>query len=211
MRILREQSRKSAGIGNRDENQPAYGATQMRIVVNSTGILTGRPVRVGNIANGEEQCRNRNRDRQDHKRRVGKIDNVGKQYGRYCAGSAQRGVARVIAVLVPGAGMANDETEKVQCQERRCADKSLHWKRKEIERKHIEQQVPDVRVDEATQDHRVVLPVAHKVVRPEQTNVDDTRHPEKPQQTDTNGDCHNQWCSDLSVLKHQCPAFRSML
>ena len=94
-------------------------------------------------------------------------------------------------MFVPGAGVADDQSEEIQDEKRNGSDEALHRKCKEVKREHVEQQVPDIGVHEATQYHRVVLPFRQELVGTEKTHVDDTRRLKQSHQTDADGQYHD--------------------
>jgi len=80
---------------------------------------------------------------------------------------------------------------------------NFQLKREEEKRKHVEQQVTHVRMDEAAREHCEVLLFAQEVVGPEQAPVDQVWHSIQADKAGTDSQGHDGWGPDLSVLKHR--------
>jgi hypothetical protein len=68
--------------------------------------------------------------------------------------------------------VTDDQTEEVENQERYGSDEPFHWEGEKVKREHVEQQVPDICVHKSAQYDGVPLTLAVKVIRAEQTFID---------------------------------------
>ena len=118
----------------------------MRIVIDASCIMRGCPIRIANVADRKQKGRDWNRNRNNHQGRRGEIDDVSEKHRRNRTRCAKGRIGRVISLFVPGARVADDQPEEIQYEESRGTDESLHWKREKVEREHIEQQMPNVRI-----------------------------------------------------------------
>ncbi len=107
----------------------------------------------------------------------------------------------MIPVFDKRAGVTDDETGEIQNQKRHRSNESLHRESEEIECEHIEEQVPDIRMDEPAHYHRVEFLVPQEEVWPEQELVDNSRDSEQPEQADCYSKPHNGRGTDVSRFK----------
>lgn len=152
------------------EQEPEYGSKEMRIVVDAGVRLLTHPVLCKEIQGAEQNARNWN-----DSEKVNHVPWVEKQGGKndccYSTAGSQRAVPVVVLVLGQRGRIRNQYATDVQqevikhgfvFEEEGKVD--FNRSAEKVERKHVEEQVHEIRMDETRADHAPpLLPVMDQV------------------------------------------------
>lgn len=165
-----QEVRKQRWTEHDGEQEPEYGSKEMRIVVDAGVRLLTHPVLCKEIQGAEQDSRNTN-----DAKKVNLVPGIEKQGGEndcgYSTAGSQRTVPVVVLVLGQRGRIRNQYATDVQqevikhglvFEEEGKVD--FNRSAEKVERKHVEEQVHEIRMDETRADHAPpLLPVMDQV------------------------------------------------